>query len=237
MTLMEALIVSVIIAIVALPTIDLMSKMVVSEDTFNNDINSKENKTAVTEKIITSVMPASYIYPANKYIIIPRNSGNYVSVATNRQTLAVLIPKFLSDGSLNMPSSTQTSFKGIAFSIIPESIWNGGNSSKYVLVQTVIDDPSFNLTIDPNDTLKITTSPPINWSQGKSFIIATNLKPAVFTNQTMAFNPNSLRNSLQFSFVPMADGLYFSSAYGSKTINDSKFVSSVNLRNWRDTTY
>jgi|GEM_PF-1878565 len=240
MTLMEALIVAVIIAIVALPTIDLMAKMIISEDTFNNDINSKEYKTAVTEKLIAIIMPGDYLYKTNTSITIPaKDSSTSVNVTIGAQAVAVLTPKFNSDGTLNMPSTNITSYKGTAFSIIPESAWNGVSSSKYVLVETVLDDTSLNLAIDPNDSLKINTDPPIDWSQGKSFVIATNLKPATFTNQSAAFSSNTERSSLQFAFVPKADGLYFpdSQLNSAQTIDDSVYITSVNLRNWRETTY
>ncbi|MDD3012077.1 MAG: hypothetical protein PHC34_00040 [Candidatus Gastranaerophilales bacterium] len=239
MTLMEALIVAVIIAIVTLPTIDLLAKMIISEDTFNNDINSKEYKTAVTEKLIATLMPGNYLYTNNTSITIPSKNDTDVNVTIGTQAIAVLTPKFNSDGTLNMPSTSSTSFKGTAFSIMPESVWNGGSSSKYVLVETVLDNSSLNLAIDPNDSLKINTFPPTDWSEGKSFVIATNLKPATFTNQSAAFIQDTPRSSVQFAFVPKADGLYFpDSQLGStQTINDSVYVTSVNLRNWRETTY
>jgi len=238
MTLMEALIVAVIIAIVALPTIDLMSKMIISEDTFNNDISSKEYKTAVTEKLTAILMPGGYLYNTNTTITIPtKNASSDVTIGA--QTVAVLTPKFNSDGTLNMPASNVVSFTGTAFSIMSESVWSGSNSSKYVLVETVLDDSSLNLAVDPNDSLKINTAPPTNWSQGKSFVIATNLKPATFANQSAAFSLDTSRNSVQFAFVPKADGLYFpdSQLNSTLTINDSSYISSVDLRNWRETTY
>lgn len=235
-TLIEALIISVIVAVVTLSTIDIISKMFVAENTFNEDITSQENKTAVTEKIITAMMPGSYLYRVNTPLIIPTKIGN-TEVYVGTQTVAVLCPEFASDGSLIMPTTGTTTFTGTAFSIIPETTWNGGKSGKYVLIQTILNDQSLNLAVDPNDTLKINIDPPTNWSQGKSFIIATNLKPGQFSNLTNVFTLNSQRNSLQFAFVPTASGLYFPSPNSSQPIDDSKFISSVNLRNWRETTY
>jgi hypothetical protein len=237
MTLMEALIVAVIIALVTLPTIDLMAKMIVSEDTFNSDISSKEYKTAVTEKLTAALMPGGYLYNTNTSISIPVKNGT-TNATIGAQAIAVLTPKFNSDGTLNMPASNTTSFEGTAFSIVPESVWDGSNSSKYVLVETILDSSNLNLAVDPNDYLKINTDPPTDWSQGKSFIIAKDLKPATFANQTTAFILNTSRNSVQFAFVPKADGLYFpDSQTNTTTINDSTHISSVNLRNWRSTSY
>jgi hypothetical protein len=237
LTLIEALIVAVIIAIVALPTIDLMAKMIISEDTFNNEISSKEYKTAVTEKLIATLMPGNYVYKTYTCITIPTKTSMTYAVIGNR-AIAVLTPKFNSDGTLNMPASNVTKFTGTAFSIMPEYMWDGSRSTKYVLVETILDNSSLNLAVDPNDPLKINTAPPLNWAQGKSFVIATNLKPANFLNQSIAFSSDTSRSSVQFAFVPKADGLYFPNYQGNPTtVDDSTYISSVNLRNWRETTY
>ena len=236
-TLLEILITSVILAIMTISTVSFMSSFVTAEVNFNNDINNKQDKINLYERLSDDLKQAAYIYKDNVVLTIPTQSSTR-TITNTVNAIAVLVPKFNSDGTLVMLTPTTTKFSGIAFSIIPESAWNGGNSSKYVLIQTIFDDNSLNIAADSNDSLVIIASPPTNWGTGKSYLIADNLKPARFTQMGQdAFYPSDKRDSIEFGFIPKDGAIYYPSPSGTKTLNDDQFVTNIVLRNWRETSY
>lgn len=236
-TLLEVLVAAVVMAIIIIPTIDFMSSFVKAEADFNSSIKNKEDKLNLSDKIAGYLKPASYIYQTGTTLTIPTSSST-TTVKNGQNSIAFLIPEFNTDGTLVMPTSTTTKFTGVAFSIIPEEIWDGKNTEKYMLIQTNFKSSTLYLPTDTNDSLILTASPPLNWSTGSSYIMADNLKPAIFDNMgTNAFNIASSRDKATFAFIPKADYLYFPSNSGQKTLDDSEYLTNINLRNWRQTTY
>lgn len=238
-TLLEMLIVSVIISLITVATIDMTAQMAISEVTFNTDIKAKQDKINIIDKVTSTCREGTYIYEEGTGIILPgKNYPVYGNIGMN--TIAVLVPKFNDDGNLLKPTSSTTSFKGIAYSFVNEYYFTGKTSTKYVLIETIFDDENLNLTVDVNDPLKIMETPVNDWSSGKSYIIAQNLIPAVFSfMNTSAFLINEEKNEINLALIPSAKGLYFPSNYGNSAEihNDTASLANVTLRNWRETIY
>lgn len=236
-SLIEAIVASAILGIMMVSTVDFMSSFMLAESTFNNEISNKQNKLNLFERLSSSIKPASYVYQPDTSLIIPtQSSTTYVKNEVN--AIAVLVPKFNADGTLKMAGTNITQFSGVAFSIIPRKTWDGTNSNKYVLVQTILDDSTMNIATDPNDSLQIMAIPTPNWSTGKSYLLADDLKPATTYNMgDNAFSTEADRDKIKFSFIPKADGTYFPSTAGTEMIDDNQYMMSVSLRNWRATTY
>ncbi|OGI16568.1 MAG: hypothetical protein A2287_04610 [Candidatus Melainabacteria bacterium RIFOXYA12_FULL_32_12] len=228
-TLVEVIMVLVLMSILIIPTIDLMSSMMISQADFVKNLQSKQVKLNITERITSGIREGSYIYPDSTSLTIPTMSST-TNVNIEDQAIAVLVPVFTSSGSVEYSNATgKTSFKGVAYSILPQSTWNGGNSNKYVLVETI-----YNTQISTNseDPLELTGNATINWGSGTSYLLADNLEPA---NQTVmgtnAFDINN--NIITFGFVPGGTATYFPSSSGTNQLDDTPYVSSVVVQNTR----
>lgn len=236
-SLIEALITAVVTAIIVISMVDVLSRMVVAQSDLNNDIHAKQTNLNIEERISTDLREGVYTYTNGTTITIPVSSS-YTTVINGSNAIAVLIPVFASDGGLATPSSNVTSFVGKAFSIIPESTWNGINSGKYVIIETMLNDHSLNILTDINDSLLINAPPPTDWRNGTSFLLGKNLKPANFkTMGSTAFNINSSRNGINYAFTPKSGYTYFPSSSGSATIDDTSYLTGIIFKNWRNTTY
>lgn len=236
-SLLEILITSLILAVMTISTVSFMSSFVIAEVNFNNDLLNKQDKISLYQRLSDDLKHAAYVYKDNTVLTIPTQSSTR-TVTNTVNAIAVLIPKFNTDGTLIMPTSTTTTFTGIAFSIIPESAWNGKISSKSVLIQTVLNSTSLNLTIDTNDPVTIMSTPPTNWSAGESYLIAEDLKPARFVEMGQdAFYISEKRDCVEFGFIPRDSAIYYPSPSGTKTMDDDQFVTNIALRNWRETSY
>lgn len=225
-SLMELIIVLAIIAVLIIPTIDLMSSMLIAHADYNNNLNAKQIKLNMSERITNGIREGAYIYPANTSLTIPTMSST-ATTTVGTSAIAVLVPVFTTDGSIEYSNTTgKTSFKGIAYSIIPGSSWASGTDD-YVLVETVYNT---SLSVDPDYNLEITETAPVNWGSGSSFMLAGKLEPARLTNMgTTAFNINN--NIVTFGFVPGASTTYFPSSSGSASVDDTPYISSVVVQN------
>jgi hypothetical protein len=228
-SLMELIMVLLVMGILLIPTIDLMSSMLIAQADFSNNLQAKQIKLNITERIVSGLREGSYIYSNGSSLLIPTISSSTIA-SVGSESIAVLIPVFQSDGSVEYSESTnETSFRGVAYSIIPESTWNGNNTGQYVIVETIYNT---SLTTDPDDKLKITETAPIDWSLGSSFLLADKLEPATLTNMgTNAFNINN--SIVTFSFVPGSTTTYFASSNGTSSIDDTSYISSVVVQNSR----
>lgn len=218
----------VIISILLLGTIDMTSVMFNQQAIYNNDVQAKQAKNISNERILSKIREAASVYNENVIIDIPLESSTY-KITTGEDSIAVMVPKFDSTGNVSQPTSTSTNFTGIAFSIIPESNWNGKSNGKYVLIET-----NFDITLNTTaaDPLKITQSLPLNWTSGESYLIAENLEPANLSYMGQkAFDIEG--DLVTFAFVPNPNCVYFGSPDGSKTINDKPFLASTQFRNYR----
>lgn len=236
-SLIEAIVASAVLGIMMVSTIDFMSSFMVAESTFNNEIANRQDKLNLLERLSSSIKPATYVYKPDTTIYIPTQNST-TSVTNNVNAIAVLVPKFNADGTLKMAGTNITQFSGVAFSIIPRKTWDGTNSNKYVLLQTILDNSSLDISTDPNDSLQIMVVPTTNWANGKSYVLADDLMPATTTNMgNDAFATETDRDKVKFSFIPKANGTYFPSDSGTEMIDDNQYMMSVSLRNWRATTY
>jgi len=225
---MELLITLVISSILLIGAIDMTAFLFNQNVTFNNDVQAMQSKTISAERITTKIREAASRYDNGIVITLPVE-GASVQVTTGNESIAVFVPKFDSSGNVEQPTSSTTSFKGIAFSIIPEADWNGGTSGKYVLIETNYD---VNLATAANDPLKITASLPNNWSSGQSYLIAKDFVPANLS--TMGIKAFDVQDDLvTFAFVPTPDAIYFASSDGAENIDDKAYLTAVNLRNYR----
>ena len=225
----EVLMAVVIMGFLIIPTIDLMSSMVASQADFAGNLKAKQIKLNVTERITSNIREGSYIYPDGASLTIPTMTSS-TSVTVGNQTVAVLVPTFNADGTVNYSNSTgKTSFKGVAYSIIPESTWNSGSSGEYVLVETIFNTQ---LSVDTEDTLDLTESATVDWASGSSYALADNLMPA---NQTImgstAFDIDD--NIITFGLVPEGTTTYFPSSSGTAQVDDTPYISSVVIQNIR----
>lgn len=228
-SLMELLIVMSVIGVLVIPTIDLMSTMLAAHADYNNNIRAKQIKLDVTERITSGIREGAYIYPAATTITIPTiSSSTGVVVETN--SIAILSPVFRSDGSVEYSDITgKTTFTGIAYSIVPESSWNGSGSGNYVLVETTLNKE---LLTDSDDPLTLAESAPVDWSTGSSNLLADNFEPAI--QSVMGTDAFLIENNIiTFGFVPGAKTTYFPSESGTKEVDDTPYISSVVVQNLR----
>lgn len=224
---MELLVTLVVTGILLIGTIDMMSNLFEEHATYNDDIQAKQSKMISNERITTKIREGANIYGNGTVLTIPTQISS-TSVTTGNRAVAVLVPQFDSAGNLIQPSGTTTSFKGVAFSIITQSQWDG-TSGDYVLIET---EYNVNLTIDSTDSLLVSGTLPNNWSTGKSYLIEKDLKPATFTTMgTQAFNVQG--NIVTFAFVPTPKAIYFASTSGVANIDDRLYLNTVNFRNFR----
>lgn len=226
--LIELLITLVITAFLLMGATGMIASLFQQDASFTNDIEAKQSKMISLERISTKIREASTVYNKGTSIAIPAE-GSSVSVTTGTESLAVFIPKFDSSGNIIQPSSSSTSFTGIAFSIIPEADWNGGDSGNYVLIETNCD---FTLTTASNDPLKVISTYPSDWSGGNSYLISKDFVPAsLSTMETDAFNVQD--NIVTYAFVPTPKAIYFASDEGVENIQDEAYLTTVNFRNFR----
>ncbi|MFH0702999.1 MAG: hypothetical protein V2B14_05620 [bacterium] len=239
LSLLEILLTFALMGILILPTIDVMSSMVISQAAFNNDVSAKQTKLSSTERIATSIREGSYIYSEYTQLTVPTSSSS-TSVTIGDKAVAVLVPQFESDGDVKQPSIGITSFKGVAFSLIPKGTWESSTSEQtqtqqqydtgaeeYVLVETTYD---IDLAVDTDDPLLISGTIPTDWSNGDSYLLGTNFKPATFTvMSTKTFKIDG--DIITFGFVPTAEATYFSSYGSSKIVDDTPYITSVVIRN------
>ncbi|MFW5879766.1 MAG: type II secretion system protein [bacterium] len=196
----------------------------------NRNIRAKQHKNILTERISSIIREGSRSYYREISLIIPVN-GNSYTVQPEINSLAVLIPKFNTDGTLVQPSSGYTTFRGVAFSIIPQDVAVGDSADPgvYAIVETRIE---FDLATKLSDPISINDSLPSDWTNGNSYILAKELKPAIFTNlDSEAFYLEG--NRIKFAFVPDGGNLYFPSENGSINIDDGKYLTGCHLRNFR----
>jgi len=225
---MELLMALAITGVMLIGTINLTSSLFNEHVTFNNDVLAMQSKSISAEKITTKIREAASRYNNDVSITLPVEDAS-VQVMTGNESIAVFVPKFDASGNVLQPSSSTTSFKGIAFSIIPEADWDGSSSGKYVLIETNYD---VDLTTSSEDPLKITSSLPADWSGGKSYLIAKDFVPA--TLSTMGTRSFDVQDDLvTFAFVPTPKAIYFASANGAKNVDDKAYLNTVNFRNYR----
>lgn len=226
--LIETLITIVITAILLLGIIDMTAFLFDEHVVFNNDVQAMQSKSISAERLISKIREASTRYANNTTITIPVEGGT-ADVITGDEAVAVFVPQFDSSGNIIKPTSSTTSFKGIAFSIIPEADWNGGTSGEYVLIETNYD---VNLGTAVNDPLKITDALPSSWSGGKSYLVAKDFVPAnLSTMGTSAFDVQD--GVVTFAFVPTPKAIYFASPDGAKNVEDKAYLTTVAFRNYR----
>lgn len=226
--LMELLITLVITGVLLIGIIDMTAFLLNQNVTFNDDVLAMQSKSISSERITSKIREAANRYNNGVVITLPAE-GASVQVTTGNEAVAVFVPKFDSSGNVEQPSSSTTSFKGIAFSIIPEADWNGGTSGKYVLIETNYD---INLATASDDPLKITSTLPSDWSSGKSYLIAKDFVPAnLSTMGTKAFDVQD--DLVTFAFVPTPNAIYFASDNGVKNIDDKAYLNTINFRNYR----
>ena len=233
-TLMEMMVVTLIVSIILISTIDVASRAFDAKFKFDNIAKARQEKVDITSRITSKIKEASAVYTSSQTITIPANGSN-VSVVGENETLAVLVPKFDSNGNVVQPTpGTTTLFTGIAFTIIPAATWYNDNENhkydgKYVLLETTAD---FNLGVSAADALKVTGALPTSWSGGQTYLLADNLKPAVTDNLgNIPFDVES--DMVSFAFVPKGEHIYFPSADGTEEIDDGPNLTSCTFRNYR----
>lgn len=224
---MELLITLVVTGVLLVGTIDMLANLFEEHINYNNDIQSTQSKMISNERITSKIREGANIYSNGSSLTIPTQNSS-VSVITGNRAIAALVPKFNSSGNLIQPSSSTTSFKGIAFSIITQSQWDG-TSGNYVLIET---DYDVDLPISAYDPLLVTGTLPNNWSNGQSYLIEKNLQPATLTTMgTQAFNVQG--DIVNFAFVPTPTAIYFASTNGVASIDDRAYLNTVNFRNYK----
>lgn len=170
--------------------------------------NTQTQRLNIIKNITSNIRQAAYIHESDYEVIIPTKTS-FTHVFNAMNAIAFIIKN----------TQEPSSYSGIVYSIIPEYEWNGGDSEKFVMIKTIIEKIDKNESSDENI---------IDWSSGKSFIIADNLKPAYFKNMKYnTFIINSANNMVDFAMIAKSDGLYFPSYYGWKNIDDSDKISSV----------
>jgi len=194
-----------------------------------NEISSRQSKLALIERLNNKIREAAAVYSEGFYIMIPTVDGTY-SADVGTETIAVLIPKFDNSGNLIQPGPNQTTFTGVAFTILPKFDWDGSSTQDYALIETNYE---VNLNISNSNSLKISDTLPTNWSLGQSYLLAENLKPAILTKA--GTNQFDLENNIvKYSFVPDSKALYFASESGTVTKDDSMFLNTVTFRNLKN---
>ncbi len=234
--LIELLIAFVLLALIVAPTVDVLSKSFDAQTKVLSSIFSKQKKISASERVVSEIKEAVYVYNSGTSLTIPTETSS-TEVTTGTNSVAVLVPTFDSDGDISV-SGSDTVFRGVAFSIVPASTWNGGSSDKYVFVETVYEGTDLTLSVSSDDKFSIETTPPADWSGGESYVLGENFYPATFTYLgTNAFNINSDRNEIKFAFYPKGEKTYFPSDQGSDTLDETPYLTSVTLRNWRYSSY
>lgn len=238
-TVTEMLVVCVITGVLMLSTVYMTNNAFIGQDEYNKNINARQQKNFISERISSQVKEAAKVYYSPLYLFVPLGNYNYY-VMPERNSLAVLIPKFDSTGTLVQPSAGVTTFTGVAFSILPKYLidYNSHDYSNYVVLETTAE---FNLATSQSDPLAITGILPTNWGipGSKSNILAENLKPGNFTNlghNAFALsleNDNTTVKYVNFAFVPQGDDIYFPSSYGNENIDDSEYLTRCQFRNYR----
>ena len=224
-TLTEAVIVCLITGFLAISAADMISSSFESEIAYSKNIRARQYKNVISEMISSQVKEASKAYYHPLTLSIPFKSNTY-TVLPEENSLAVLIPKFDSNGNIIQPSSGTTTFTGIAFSIISDPDKNDGS---YILIET---NTEFNLATNLNDPFVLTGSLPTDWGTGTTYVIADNLIPAFFTN--LGNNEFDVEGDMvNFAFVPKNGNIYFSSNAGSLSINDGEYLTRCKFRNFR----
>ena len=227
LSLTEAVIVCLITAVLTLSAVEMLSHAFAGEVGINKNIRARQYKNAISERISSKIKEGSKPYYSTLSLSIPINESLY-SVQPEAEALAVLIPKFNADGTVVQPSTGVTTFKGVAFSIVPGSVVDS-DKTDYVLLET---NAEFDLSTNLSDPITISESLPTDWGSGESYVLAENLKPANFTNLgSDAFDVEG--NQVNFAFIPMEGNVYFPSSSGSQNINDGKYITRCQFRNFR----
>jgi type II secretory pathway pseudopilin PulG len=228
LTLIETLATCLILGFLMLSTVGMLSSAFNAEINIEKNIKTKQVKLNSIDKIISKAREASAVYYSNNPITIPIKGTN-VTITPETQALVVLVPKFNSSGAIIQPSANVTTFQGLAFSIVPKSTWDSTCNGPYVLLETNMD---INLSTTTSDPLKINQTFPTSWSGSTTNLLADNLFPATTTMlTTTAFDIES--DIVSFSLTPQESVIYFPSPNGTKSINDSQYVSSFQFRNFR----
>ncbi|MCK5177667.1 MAG: hypothetical protein KAQ92_08125, partial [Candidatus Aenigmarchaeota archaeon] len=172
-----------------------------------------------------------YKYDINPYIMIPVGGYSHY-IYPEQEAVAVLVPKFDSIGNLVQPSANKTTFKAVAFSLLPKYYisWNDyDDEDTFVLLET---NAEFDLDVKISDPFERTEDLPIDWSSGESYIVGDNFRPASMVNlNNKAFKVED--DIVNFAFVPHEGYVYFPSWYGYKTVDDSQYIRSCKFRNYR----
>jgi len=226
----EAIIVCFMTAILTLSAVEIISHAFGSQVAINKNVRTKQYKNNISERISSKIKEGSKPYYSALSLSISINEYNY-SVQPEVNSLAVLIPKFNTDGSIVQPSTGVTTFKGVAFSIIPKNIVepNASETDTYVIVETTAE---FDLASSLSDPVVINESLPTDWGDGESYVLAENLKPAYFTVLGgEAFDVEG--DQVNFAFIPVSGNIYFPSNIGSLTIDDGQYITRCQFRNFR----
>lgn len=215
-TITEFIAVSTVLSFATFSTIENIPGYENFEDKIIQNISSENinKRNTIIKDISQTLRKALKVCPIDYEIVIPTQS-TITHVFNGLNSIAFLI------------SDSNNKYKGIVYSVIPEYEWYGSGSEtvdqKFLLIQTVIDDPSLN---------NLKEESLFDWSAGKSDIMAKGLKPALFNKlEYSAFIISPNQDKIDFSLVAKQDGLYFPSYYGEKEVNDTKYISSVILEN------
>lgn len=228
MTLLETLMSCIILGFLLLSTVGMLSSAFNAEVKVEKDIKTKQAKLNSTDRIISKTREAAAVYYSNTPITIPIKGTNR-TITPETNSLVVLVPKFDTLGAVIRPTASTTTFQGIAFSIVPKSYWDSTCNGPYVLLETNID---VNLTTTALDPLKINQTLPTSWSGSSTYLLADNLSPATTTVLgTTAFDIEG--DIVDFSLTPRESVIYFPSPSGTKTVDDSRSLSSLQFRNFR----
>lgn len=228
-TLSELLVVSLMTAMVTLASIDMIAQCFQVEVSYNKYLKAKQTKNNISGRIINKIKETTKTYYNGTSLQIPI-SGTVVSVDAENETLAVLLPKFDSNGDIIQPNSNTTTFKAVAFSVIAKSVIDSNaENDTFVLVETSTE---FDLTVTLDNPLYIQDSLPTDWSSGKSQVLADNLRPANFENlyHTLFDIEGDMVN---FAFVPKDGYVYFPSSQGTESIDDSEYITRCQFENFR----
>lgn len=229
LSLAELLTVSAVIAIIMIPTIDFMSTMFINQADFNTNIHSVQTKLDLTERISSAIREAAYVYPDGTFLTLPAMASSVIKLV-GYSTVAVLVPTFNANNTVIQPSSNTTRFEAVAYSLMSENSWSGNNTGKYVLIEARCQN--IDLAVSSGDNLAITGTPPTDWSNCSPNKLGTNFKPAILqTMGTNAFNIDG--NMVTFGFVPKAQAIYFPSIWGSLTLDDRPYITSITAKNAR----
>ena len=228
-SLTEAIIVCLMTSILTLSAVEMISHAFGSQVAVSKNVKARQYKNNLSERISSKIKEGSKPYYSTLSLYIPIREYSY-SVQPEVDSLAVLIPKFNTDGSIVQPSTNVTTFIGVAFSIVPQYMVDPNkDTNSYVMVETTVE---FDLVSSASDPVVINQTLPTDWSGGESYVLAENLLPATFKNLgTEAFDVEG--DQVNFAFVPASGNIYFPSYYGTKTIDDSQYLTRIQFRNFR----